>query len=99
MRLKSTPCEGALFRNCELPCISCPREVVRAELPGKIFSAIGAVITSAVAARWVNRGIAALGLTEKNAFNNVASSGAASLRADGLLFLHASWVEVAAATA
>jgi hypothetical protein len=49
----------------------------------------------------MKRGIAANGLTQKNAFNNVTSSGAAppSLRAYGLLFLHAFWVEVEATTA
>ena len=58
-------------------------------------------ITSAVADRAVKRGIAANGLTQENAFNNVASSGAlpASLRAHRLLFLHAFWVEVEATTA
>jgi len=27
MRLKSTPCEGALFGDCELRCNSCPRGI------------------------------------------------------------------------
>jgi hypothetical protein len=89
MRLKSTPCEGALLRNCEIAMhFLSARKLSAGSCRAKPSAQSEPDITSAVADRAMKRGIADNGLIQKNAFNNSASSGAvpASLRAYGLLF-------------